>query len=74
MRKVAAIEAETSLGRLLDIVEQGEDVVIVREPGRGDWAARARAAAERIRALARDAKLGPFAWEEWRDARDDGRV
>ncbi|MFN8720621.1 MAG: type II toxin-antitoxin system Phd/YefM family antitoxin [Rhodospirillales bacterium] len=84
MRKVAAIEAETSLGRLLDIVEQGEDVVItrhgepvariVREPGRGDRAARARAAAERIRALARDAKLGPFAWEEWRDARDDGRV
>jgi antitoxin (DNA-binding transcriptional repressor) of toxin-antitoxin stability system len=84
MREAAAIDAETSLGRLPDIVEQGEDVVIrrhgepvariVREPGRGDRAARARAAAERIRARARDATLGPFAWTEWRDARDDGRA
>jgi prevent-host-death family protein len=73
MREVAAIDAETSLGRLLDIVEQGEDVVITRhgepvarivsEPGSTDRSARAR-----------DAKLGPSAWTEWRDARGDGRA
>lgn len=30
-------------------------------------------AAEGIRALARDIKLGAFEWEEWKQYRDEGR-
>ncbi len=33
----------------------------------------AEAAIARIRALAHEAKLGPFDWEEWKAYRDEGR-
>ena len=82
MREVGAFEAKNKLSALLDLVEQGEEVVITRHgkavarlvppkgrPNRDE----ARAAAERIRERAREAKHGPFDWEEWKSYRDEGR-
>jgi hypothetical protein len=33
----------------------------------------ARAAMQRIRQRAKEMKLGPFDWEEWKSYRDEGR-
>jgi prevent-host-death family protein len=82
MKEVGAFEAKNKLSALLDLVEQGEEVVITRHgkpvarlvPPRGQHnREEARAAAERIRARARALKLGPFDWEEWKSYRDEGR-
>ena len=82
MHEVGAFEAKNTLGHLLDLVEQGEEVLITR---RGKEVARlvparpvvsrdeARAAIERIRARAEQLKLGPFDWDEWKAYRDEGR-
>ncbi len=83
MRQVNDAEAKASLEALLDLVQQGEQVVItragqpvarlVRELPAADRA-RAAAAAARIRALAKEADLGPFDWTEWKAYRDEGRA
>ena len=82
MRKVGAFEAKNKLGQLLDLVEQGEVVVITRH---GKAVARlvparpfrsreqARAAIQRIRDRAEQRKFGPFEWSEWKSFRDEGR-
>jgi prevent-host-death family protein len=82
MREVAAFEAKNTLGRLLDLVEQGEEVIITRH---GKAVARlapllrardheqARAALKRIRERAATLKLGRFDWAEWKTLRDSGR-
>jgi prevent-host-death family protein len=82
MREVGAFEAKNTLGRLLDLVEQGEEVSITR---RGKEVARlvparpvisraeARAAVARIRARAEQQQLGRFDWSEWKTYRDEGR-
>lgn len=82
MHEVGAFEAKNKLGHLLDLVEQGEEVMITR---RGKEVARlvparpvvsrdeARAALARIRARAERQKLGRFDWEEWKNYRDEGR-
>jgi prevent-host-death family protein len=82
MLEVGAFEAKNRFGHLLDLVEQGEEVVITR---RGKEVARlvptrpgfnrdeARAAVARIRARAEQQKLGRFDWDEWKAYRDDGR-
>jgi prevent-host-death family protein len=77
-----AFDAKNRLGHLLDLVEQGEDVVITRHghevarlvpaAPRHDKAA-ARAAMARIRARAEALGGGPFDWEEWKSYRDEGR-
>lgn len=68
MREIGAFEAKNTLGTLLDLVQQGEEVVItrhgkpvarlVRERERGDTRARARAAAEAIDRLTKGTTLG----------------
>src|SRR3546814_6775039 len=73
MREIRAFEAKNTLGTLLDLVQQCEEVVItrhgkpvarlVRETGTADRAA-ARAAAARIRARSRG--VPPITVEEWR--------
>ena len=82
MKEVGAFEAKNRLGSLLDLVEQGEEVVITRHgkevarlvPPRGrPNREEARAAARRIRERAEKAKLGPFNWAEWKAYRDEGR-
>jgi len=82
MREIGAFEAKNRLSMLLDAVENGEEIVITRHgkpvarliPDRSDHDAhRARDAAERIRARAKDLKGGPFDWAEWKQYRDDGR-
>jgi prevent-host-death family protein len=79
---IGSFEAKTHFAELLKRAERGEEITITRrgkpvarlvpaEPGH-DVAA-ARAAAERIRTLARTLKLGPFDWDEWKGYRDEGR-
>jgi prevent-host-death family protein len=82
MREFDAIEAKDKLGHLLDLVEQGEEMMITRD---GKEVARlvpvrtlhdreeARAAIRRIRERAEQSKLGRFDWTEWRRYRDEGR-
>ena len=82
MREVGAFEAKNKLGQLLDLVEQGEEIMITRH---GKEVARlvpvrsirsreeARAALRRIRERAEQRKLGRFDWAEWKSYRDDGR-
>ena len=82
MQEVGAFDAKNKLGHLLDLVEQGEEVMITR---RGKDVARlvpahpvvnrdeARAAVDRIRARAEQLRLGRFDWAEWKGYRDEGR-
>jgi prevent-host-death family protein len=82
MHQVGAFEAKNTLGHLLDLVEQGEEVLITR---RGKEVARlvpalrtvsrdeARAAVARILGRAEQQKLGRFDWPEWKAFRDEGR-
>ena len=82
MHEVGSFEAKNKLSSLLERVGRGEEFVITR---RGkpiarlvpvDWGfdrQRARQAAGQIRALAKEMKLGPFDWEEWKRYRDEGR-
>ena len=82
MHEVGAFEAKNKLGRLLDLVERGEEIVITRH---GKQVARlvpphpsfnrdqARAALRRIRERAERLELGPFRWAEWKSYRDEGR-
>lgn len=82
MKKVGAFEAKNKLSELLDLAEQGEEIIITRH---GKEAARlvppkgvtnrdeARAALQRLRELAKQEKHGAFDWEEWKGYRDEGR-
>jgi prevent-host-death family protein len=77
MREIGAFEAKKKLGRLLDLVEAGEEVVITR---RGRVVARlvppvdpeqARKAAAAIRAMSRGGKLDRL---KVKDLVDEGRL
>ena len=79
MREVGAFEAKNRLGQLLDLVEQGEEVVITRHgkavarlvpPKTGFSRAEARAAAQRIREMSRGVTLGGL---RLKDLVDEGR-
>jgi prevent-host-death family protein len=82
VREVGASGAKNKLGQLLDLVEQGEEIVITR---RGRAVARlmparpvrsreqARAAIRRMRERAEQRKPGPFDWTDWKSYRDQGR-
>lgn len=81
-REIGAFDAKNSLGALLDLVQQGEEVVITRH-GKpvarlvAETAARdpgaARAAVARIRARAAARTGTPITNEEWKAFRDEGR-
>ena len=83
MTEIGSFEAKNKFSELLDRVERGEHVVITR---RGKpvaelvpvalaeaQRARSRQAMRHIRAMAKEMKLGPFDWEEWKKYRDEGR-
>lgn len=80
MRTVGAFEAKNTLGSLLDLVEQGEEVTITRHgkpaarlvapSANPDRTAIARAAAERIRERRKGVTLGGISI---RELIDDGR-
>jgi prevent-host-death family protein len=84
MLQVGAFEAKNTFGSLLDRVEAGEQIEITRH-GRPvaqivprpaiseEQREIARAAMQRIRQRAKEMKLGPFDWEEWKAYRDEGR-
>lgn len=82
MKEIGAFEAKNRPGRLLDLVERGEEVTITRHgkavarlvaPGPSRDRAKARAAADRIRERAETLKLGRFDGVEWKSYRDEGR-
>lgn len=82
MAEFGAFEAKNRFGHLLDLVEQGEDVLITRHgkevarivPAHGAASfEKAKAASQRIRDRAQALKFGPFDWEEWKGLRDEGR-
>jgi prevent-host-death family protein len=83
MREIGAFEAKNTLGTLLDLVQQGEQVVITRhgkpiarlvpETATRDRSA-AKAAVERIRVRARKRANCPISVEEWASFRDEGRA
>lgn len=82
MKEIGTFEAKNQLSALLDLVEQGEDILITRHgrpvarlvPPVGAYSKnQAEDAALRIRAIACEAKLGKFDWEEWKTYRDEGR-
>lgn len=83
MREFGAFDAKNKFGQLLDLVEQGEEVVITRH---GKVVAKlvppiagtvdretARAALRRMRERAESLHPGPFDWNEWKAYRDTGR-
>ena len=82
MADIGASKARANFFQLLDRVEKGEEITITR---RGRVVAhlvsarprhdieKARATVASIRARAREMKLGPFDWEEWKACRDEGR-
>jgi prevent-host-death family protein len=82
LREIGAFETKNKLDQLLDLVEQGEEIIITRH---GKKVARlvpvrpvhsreqARAAIRRIRERAEQSKLGAFDWSEWKSYRDEGR-
>ena len=82
MQEIGAFEAKNTLGSLLDRVERGEEIVITRHgkpvarlvasADRIDRA-RAKAAAERIRARAERLSSGRLDWEALKADRDEGR-
>jgi prevent-host-death family protein len=82
MRSIGDVEAKDELGRLLDLVERGEEITITREgrevarlvPARPAHSREAaRAAVRRMRERAERLKLGRFDWSEWKSYRDEGR-
>lgn len=84
MHTFGAFEGKNNFGKLLDLAEAGEEVVITRHgrpvarliPDRGitpEQREAARAAAKRIRERAAKRKTGPFNWDEWKSYRDEGR-
>jgi prevent-host-death family protein len=79
MREIGAFEAKNRLGQVLDLVEQGEEVVITRHgkavarlvpPNIGFSRSQAREAAQRIREMSRGVRLGGL---EVKDLIDEGR-
>ena len=82
MQEIGAFEAKNTLGSLLDRVQEGEEIVITRH-GKpvarlvpnvgGNDRSKALAAAERIRARARNLNAGRFNWDALKADRDAGR-
>ena len=81
MREVGAFEAKNKLSELLDLAERGEEVVITRHgkevarlvPPKGRHSVEeARAAAERLRARAKERGL-KMTIDELLEYRDEGR-
>ena len=84
MYTFGAFEGKNQFGKLLDLAEAGEEVLITRHgkpvarliPDRGitlEQREAARAAMHRIRERAKGTKTGPFNWEQWKAYRDEGR-
>jgi len=85
MRQFSAFEAKNKFGTLLDLVEQGEEVVVTRH---GKVVARlvaestvskkrtpeeAKLLVEEFRQMAKGMSRGKFDWNEWKLYRDEGR-
>ena len=83
MKEISTFEAKNQLSALLELVAQGEDIVITRHgrpvarlvppEGAPCKASDAFEAAAALRMLAKAAKLGVFNWDEWKSYRDEGR-
>ena len=79
---IGSFEAKTHFGQLIERAMHGEEIFITR---RGKPVAKivpadtshdkqsAKAAALRLRILAKEMHLGQFIWDEWKSYRDMGR-
>ena len=83
MSEIGIFEAKNKLSALIDRVEKGEEITITRRgkavarlvPGIAGYdREKAKAAAERIMRRAKEMKMGPFNWDEWKAYRDEGRL
>lgn len=78
--EIGAFDAKNRLSALLDLVEQGREVVITRHgrpvarlvPAEAAEGGR-HAALARIRARAVARRAGAFDWQDWKALRDEGR-
>ena len=85
MRQFSAFDAKNKFGTLLDLVEQGEEVLVTRH---GKPVARlvaessvskkrtpeeAKKLVEEFRQMAKGMSRGKFDWNEWKSYRDEGR-
>lgn len=85
MRQFSAFEAKNKFGTLLDLVEQGEEVIVTRH---GKSVARlvaessvsrkrtpeeAKKLVGEFRQMAKGMSRGKFDWDEWKAYRDEGR-
>lgn len=82
MSTIGSFEAKTHFAELLQRAESGEEITITRRGkpvaklvpvDRGHNVDAARAAAKRIRLLAKTINIGSFDWDEWKRYRDEGR-
>ena len=84
MVRIGAFDAKNTLGSLLDRVENGEEVLITRHgkpvarlvrpaAAQNPDVSETKAAFAEIRALSKRLNLGPFDFEEFKAARDEGR-
>ena len=81
MTKIAAAEAKNRFAELIDRANAGEEIEVTKyghvvarivAPKQGRDVAKAMAALERMRAIAKEAGL-KFDWAEWKAYRDEGR-
>lgn len=82
MMEIGTFEAENRLPELIQKVQEGESFLITNRgqpvacliPAHvGHNVEKARETAKRLREWANKAALGSFAWDEWKDCRDEGR-
>jgi prevent-host-death family protein len=82
MREISAFDAKNTLGQVLDLVERGQEITIIRHgrpvarlvpPASRVDREEARAALRRIRQRAERLRSGPFDWDEWKVLRDTWR-
>lgn len=80
---VGAFEAKTHFSQLIDRVMHGEEIFITKRgkpvakiipPDIYNDSEKAREAAIRLRALAKEMHLGKFDWDEWKNYRDIGKA
>lgn len=79
IHSVGAFEAKTHFAQLIQRVSEGEEIVITK---RGHPVVKmvpltknhnAKAAAARLRSLAKEIQIGAYDWDEWKGYRDEGR-
>ena len=70
---LSALIMEAEAGAEITITRHGKPIARLLPPEGAHRKTLAQEAVEQIHALAREANLGSFDWEEWKTFRDEGR-